>query len=99
MKIDGVDQQTPLKVVEGDITYEVLDQHFEGFAAVESRSEQTAEGDVGPGDLKNVPPSDQAGSSFHLPSGYAGGPCSRDQGADTGTYYKARNQRPFFEGA
>jgi hypothetical protein len=79
MQIDGVDQQTPREIIEGDVTHKVLNQHFEGFTAVESRGEQTAEGNIGSGDLKDIPASDQAGSGFHLPGGYAGGPRGSNQ--------------------
>jgi hypothetical protein len=83
VKIHRVDQQPALQIFERDLSDQVVDQDFQWFSTVQGGSEESSEGDVGPGHLEDIPPANQAGPGFHLAARHPGGPRSGDQGADT----------------
>jgi hypothetical protein len=56
VQVHRVDEQPALEVFERDLADQVVDEDLEWFAAVERRREQTAEGDISPGYLEDVPP-------------------------------------------
>jgi hypothetical protein len=99
MKVDRIDEQAALEVVEGDVAHQMLDQGFERFTAIQCGGKKTAEGDIGPGYLEHVPAAYQSGSGLHLAGGDASRPGRRDQRADTGAYDQGGNQPPLFQGA
>jgi hypothetical protein len=79
MEVDGVYEEPSLEVVKGDISNEVLDQHFEGFASIEGGREETPEGHIRPGNLEHIAPANQPGTSFHVTGRNAGCPGRRYQ--------------------
>jgi hypothetical protein len=66
MQVHRVDEQPALQVVERDLADQVIDEDLERFAAVERRRKQTAERDISPGYLEDVPSTHQPGSRFHV---------------------------------
>jgi hypothetical protein len=98
VKIYGVDEQPAGKISEGDITYETGDQCLERLTAIEGRSKEPSERDVGSGDLKHIPPADQAGAGIHLPHRYSRGPSGTDERPDAGADNQIGNQAPLLEG-
>jgi hypothetical protein len=99
VQIHRVDQKPALEVIEGYVTNQMVDQGLERFAAIQGGSEEPAECYVCPGNLKDIPPSHQAGPSLHLTEGDAGGPRGSDQGSDAGAYYQAGYQAPLLQRA
>jgi hypothetical protein len=61
-------------------------------------SKEPPERDVGSGDLKHIPPADQAGAGIHLPHRYSRGPSGTDERPDAGADNQIGNQAPLLEG-
>jgi hypothetical protein len=96
MEIDGIDEEPALEVVKSDIPHQVLDQHFEGFAPIEGRGEESAKGDISSGNLEDVAPANQAGSSLHVAGGNSSSPGGGNQGANARTDDQTGYQVTFF---
>ena len=99
MEIDGVDQQAAGEIPEGDVADQAPDQILQRLAAVEGGGHQPAKGDVGPGDLEDVPPAHGPGPGLHLPQRNAGGPRRPDQRPDARPHDQARHQPPLLQRA
>src|SRR5687767_866332 len=99
MKIDSVDEEAALEVVERDLAYQVLDQHFERLTAIKRGREETAKGYVSAGHLEHIAPADQPGPSLHVTSGDPSGPRGADQGPDARANHQTGDQVPLFQRA
>jgi hypothetical protein len=97
VEVHRIDEQAAFQVVEGCFTDHLVDQNFEGFAAVKGGSEKTSEGHIGPGYLEDVPAADHPGSGLHSPGRYPRGPCGRDERSDAGAYDQAGDQLSLFQ--
>ena len=98
MQVNRVDEQPALEVFEGDLADQVVDEDLEGLAAVERRRKQTAEGDISPGYLEDVPPTHQPGSRFHVSARYTRCPRTADERPDAGSHDKVGDQLALLQG-
>jgi hypothetical protein len=97
VKINSIDQDSALQIVERDIADEAGYQSFEWFAPIQGRGKQSTEGDIGSGDLEHVPASDQTGSGFHLAGGHPCCPRSGNEGSNAGADHEIRHQAPLLK--
>jgi hypothetical protein len=98
MQVHRVDEQPALEVLERDLTDQVVDENLEWFAAVERGSKETTEGDIGPGNLEDVPPPHQQRSRFHLSDRYARCPRTPDERSNAGAHDEAGDQPALLQG-
>jgi len=99
VQIDGVDQQSTLQVVEGDLANKVIDQNFEGFAAIKCRSQQAAEGNIGSSYLKYIPAPYHPGTCFHVSDRHTSSPGGTDEGANAGPHDKVWSEPALVQGS
>src|SRR3982750_231038 len=76
----------------------MLDEGFQGFAAIERGSKQPPERYIGPSHLEDVAPAHQVGSGFHLLERDPGGPGSPDERSDAGTHHETGDQASLLQG-
>jgi hypothetical protein len=97
VKIYRIDEKPALEVAERGVPDQAADQYFEWLAPVKRGSEETAEGDIGPGKLKDVTPADQTGAGIHLPDRYSSSPRCANKRSDAGADDQAGNQAALLE--
>jgi len=97
VKINSIDQDSALQIVERDIADETGNQGFEGFAAIQRRGKQSTKRDIGSGNLEHVPAPDQTGAGFHLAGGHPCCPRSGYEGSNAGADHEIWDQAPLLK--
>jgi hypothetical protein len=97
MKVNGIDEEPALEIVERNAADQRSDESFEGFPTVQGRGEESAERHIRAGYLEDIPAPDQPGSRFHLMGRHPRSPCRGDERSDTRANHQIGNQTPLFE--
>src|SRR5215211_2658839 len=97
VKINSIDQDPALEIVERHIADQTGNQGFEWFAAVQGRGKQSTKGYIGSGDLEHIAAPNQTGSGFHLAGGHPGCPRGGNERSDAGSDHEIRHQTSLFK--